>query len=322
MLAPWGVDERAERLYRTALRHPGSSLPELAVRLGWNEDTARRSARLLLLARLVRQVGDALIPAPPAAALEGLLDREDDRLQARLRQVADARTAISGFVAEHLAGRSARWDHEPLEVLEGDAVLATVGDLARTTVGELRCLHTVLGMGAEVDPELRRLSERQLQAGREMRSIYPASVLEDRQQAEHVHFWAARGERSRLVPAVPHAFVVFGDEAALVPAVWGRAGDRILVVRTPVLVAAFRELFDLLWARAASLPRRSGENGAEDERAKILQLLAVGGKDETVARQLGISLRTVRRRVAELMEELGASTRFQAGMEAARRGLV
>jgi DNA-binding NarL/FixJ family response regulator len=48
----------------------------------------------------------------------------------------------------------------------------------------------------------------------------------------------------------------------------------------------------------------------------------LGAKDETIARQLGVSLRTVRRRVAELMDELGASTRFQAGMEAVRRGLL
>ena len=38
--------------------------------------------------------------------------------------------------------------------------------------------------------------------------------------------------------------------------------------------------------------------------------------------QLGVSLRTVRRRVAQLMAELGAGTRFQAGMEAVRRGLL
>jgi DNA-binding NarL/FixJ family response regulator len=30
----------------------------------------------------------------------------------------------------------------------------------------------------------------------------------------------------------------------------------------------------------------------------------------------------VRRRVAELMDELGARTRFQAGVEAVRRGLL
>ena len=45
-----------------------------------------------------------------------------------------------------------------------------------------------------------------------------------------------------------------------------------------------------------------------------------GAKDEQIARTLGLSLRTVRRRVADLMIELGVDTRFQAGVEAARRG--
>ena len=54
--------------------------------------------------------------------------------------------------------------------------------------------------------------------------------------------------------------------------------------------------------------------------AHLLALMAAGLKDEVVARQLGLSLRTVRRRIARLMDELGADTRFQAGIEAARRG--
>jgi DNA-binding NarL/FixJ family response regulator len=57
---------------------------------------------------------------------------------------------------------------------------------------------------------------------------------------------------------------------------------------------------------------------AED--AHLLALMAAGLKDEVVARRLGLSLRTVRRRIANLMDELGADTRFQAGLEAARRG--
>ena len=45
-------------------------------------------------------------------------------------------------------------------------------------------------------------------------------------------------------------------------------------------------------------------------------------KDEQIARELGLSLRTVRRRVAEVLDELGATSRFQAGVEAVRRGWV
>lgn len=57
---------------------------------------------------------------------------------------------------------------------------------------------------------------------------------------------------------------------------------------------------------------------AED--AHLLALMAQGLKDEVVARRLGLSLRTVRRRIAHLMAELDATTRFQAGIEAVRRG--
>ncbi|MBZ5735679.1 LuxR C-terminal-related transcriptional regulator [Nocardioides sp. TRM66260-LWL] len=52
----------------------------------------------------------------------------------------------------------------------------------------------------------------------------------------------------------------------------------------------------------------------------ILEQLAVGAQDDQIARLLGVSLRTVRRRVADVMAELGAESRFQAGVEAVRRG--
>jgi DNA-binding NarL/FixJ family response regulator len=54
----------------------------------------------------------------------------------------------------------------------------------------------------------------------------------------------------------------------------------------------------------------------------VLQLLTTGLKDEAIARQLGTSMRTTRRRIASLLATLGVATRFQAGVEAARRGLL
>jgi DNA-binding NarL/FixJ family response regulator len=55
-------------------------------------------------------------------------------------------------------------------------------------------------------------------------------------------------------------------------------------------------------------------------RRLLLGQLARGAKDEQIARALGLSLRTVRRRIAEIMADLGADSRFQAGVEAVRRG--
>jgi Response regulator containing a CheY-like receiver domain and an HTH DNA-binding domain len=56
--------------------------------------------------------------------------------------------------------------------------------------------------------------------------------------------------------------------------------------------------------------------------AHILTLLSDGRSDATIARQSGVSLRTVERRVHALMDRLGAKTRFQAGAQAARRGWI
>jgi DNA-binding NarL/FixJ family response regulator len=115
--------------------------------------------------------------------------------------------------------------------------------------------------------------------------------------------------------------MVFGIQAAVVPVEWGSSSPaRRVIVRTPGVVDALRMLFDTLWRQSAPLP---GTQPAGDRPStQILKLLAAGAKDETIARQLGLSLRTVRRRVAELIGELGATTRFQAGAEAARRRLI
>ncbi len=42
----------------------------------------------------------------------------------------------------------------------------------------------------------------------------------------------------------------------------------------------------------------------------------------TIARQVGVSQRTVERFVRTILDDLGASTRFQAGAQAERAGLL
>lgn len=54
----------------------------------------------------------------------------------------------------------------------------------------------------------------------------------------------------------------------------------------------------------------------------IIRLMAGGVSDAAIARQLGISSRTVERRVRILLDRMNATTRFQAGVQAARQGLI
>lgn len=54
----------------------------------------------------------------------------------------------------------------------------------------------------------------------------------------------------------------------------------------------------------------------------VLAALAAGYTDLVVARRLGISGRTLRRRVAAAKEALRATSRFHAGVRAVQTGLV
>ena len=87
---------------------------------------------------------------------------------------------------------------------------------------------------------------------------------------------------------------------------------------------ALETLFVGAWAHAAPIGGRSRprEGAPVDLARAVLTQLCAGNTDSHAARRLGISLRTYRRRVASIMRELGAESRFQAGALAVEAGLL
>lgn len=74
--------------------------------------------------------------------------------------------------------------------------------------------------------------------------------------------------------------------------------------------------------QTSQAPRPAAMSGDPlDPQARALLLLMRSGcTDESIARQLGISPRTVLRRIRTLMDLAGCTTRFQLGCHAERRG--
>ena len=71
---------------------------------------------------------------------------------------------------------------------------------------------------------------------------------------------------------------------------------------------------------AVSADRGANHPAAPEPLAReVLRQLVGGVKDAAAARELGLALRTYRRIVARLMDQLGAQNRFQAGYLAAHR---
>lgn len=157
--------------------------------------------------------------------------------------------------------------------------------------------------------------------GMTVRKIYLPGVLFDPALAEHLRFMTTHGARIRITEREVNETILLDRRIAIV------AGDRVggvrgyTVISSPELVQGIRSLFEAAWHGATDLESyqaRFTELGARE----ILEQLASGCKDEAAARALGVGLRTYRRRVAELMEVLGASSRFQAGARAREAGLL
>jgi DNA-binding NarL/FixJ family response regulator len=98
-----------------------------------------------------------------------------------------------------------------------------------------------------------------------------------------------------------------------------------LLIRAPVIIAALREYFEMLWERATPLvPERGTQPGEQVTPAqrKVLQLMAEGLHDDAIARRAGISTTTVRRHITAIMDRLNVTSRFAAGAAAHRRGWI
>ena len=106
-------------------------------------------------------------------------------------------------------------------------------------------------------------------------------------------------------------------DAAIAVAAPGTTGEgAALVVREPALVRRLLCLFEATWTDCAP----AGPDSPTPDERDLLELMASGNTDESIARRLGICDRQVRRRIAELLRRLGASSRFAAGAEAVYRG--
>lgn len=163
-----------------------------------------------------------------------------------------------------------------------------------------------------------------IESGVEVYKLYNPAALAAPGAAEELLSVANAGANVRICTAqLPHETLIVDKKLAIL-AGEPVAGEReFTVITAPHVVASVRMLVLTAWQGATDLADyvASPTPFVDEQGLAILRALSAGQKDETAARQLGLSVRTYRRRVAELMELLGASSRFQAGVRARELGL-
>lgn len=164
-----------------------------------------------------------------------------------------------------------------------------------------------------------------VRGGLTVRKLYTAAALADDAQRAHLLDLAAVGANVRICESgLPHETIII-DRRVMILAGTAATGRReFTVTNTPALVDGVAALFDATWEAATPIGIRlqSDLPRIDADGREILRALGAGLTDEAAARRLGLSLRTYRRRVAELMRLLESGSRFQAGLRAGELGLT
>ena len=126
---------------------------------------------------------------------------------------------------------------------------------------------------------------------------------------------AALIERSGFevrVRSSPFLFAVYRGTAAVISERENQHDEAYFLTRRPSIVAPLQQVFDDHWRSA--IPWTSYTRGASD----MLELMSLGWTDLRIAESLGLSMRTVSRRIADAMAAAGVSSRFELGVRYAQ----
>ncbi len=324
MLRYFGVAERTAAVYAVMLALPGADVAAIADSLSITTDDVRQELDALADLLLVSMsAGDRPVTVPPHEAFDVLIAREQARLEARRRDLESSRTNLAGVVESFLEGRVVRDDFGLIERIdEGKVVRSRLYQLLGDARSSVASIEPGEPIPADALPAATRLDDHLLDRRITVRAVVSAVSVRTDYWREHLQRQDAKGALTRVHPAPPMRLIIIDDEIAVIPNSATRSGAWVL--HSADLVRPALTLFEQVWASAAALDHveRSDDVVSEARMRHVAVLMAAGLKDETIARRLDVSIRTVRRLVSATMAALQSESRFQAGVTAVKRGWV
>ncbi|WP_066042055.1 helix-turn-helix domain-containing protein [Herbiconiux solani] len=346
-----GLDPMSERVYLDLLAQGRGSAAHSAEKFGLGVPAASailENLRVQGLASRLEGEEREYAAVDPGYALRAIADRMGD-------QVLRLRDALPRLVEIFERVPPTGIDQTQTSILtDADAVAAWYTRLQHQARTEFLAFDRPPYVSASLDP----VEATALDRGVSWRAIYTIESFDDGTTWEEVAELAEQGEQARIAPELPVKLAIVDGRAALVSLTLEPGRISALVTSSAPLIDALRQLFEFHWARSLPLAEARAQDHPQDrpqhpgddrttegaparfspvvpegsiagagrtriptpEERALIALMAVGMKDDAIARQLQISPRTLRRRSQELMLELEATTRFQAGLEAGRRG--
>jgi sugar-specific transcriptional regulator TrmB len=313
-----GMNRAEESAYQVLLAHPGLGAAGLAGQL---RIPSRKASQLLArlasmgLATHSPERTRRYFAAPPDIGFEALILKQEAALQRARRSALELKERSA---SRHAAENP---DERLIEVITNPVAAGQLFfQMARTVREEMVCLARppLLFSSAEKREDV---FPRAAARGVRFRTVVDSSILQVDGILDVFRADARAGTELRTVPSLPLKLVMIDRRCAIMPLDLTRPDGPVLFLRSSSLLDAFYVLFEMIWTQSAPLALETvSPPGASRGAARaavigeqLIPLLSAGFNDKTIADQLGVSWRTLERRIVELMRELDARTRFQAG---------
>ncbi|MEU9502464.1 hypothetical protein [Streptomyces sp. NPDC048196] len=161
------------------------------------------------------------------------------------------------------------------------------------------------------------LTLRWIRRGVAIRYLFDSAALDDASTFAYLRQISVAGAEVRIAASLKSNLLICDNRSALLYTKPEDPEGGAMVTKESDLVAVVRGLFSQTWEQSTELGQLTKDRlclaPADQE---LLILILKPGKDLARARELGVSLRTFHRRVADLYERLGVTSRTEAALVA------
>ncbi|MGW3362970.1 LuxR C-terminal-related transcriptional regulator [Streptosporangium canum] len=318
-----GLSAECLTLYQFLSLRGGCTIDAAARAIGWSATTTLDALSELQGMGLVDVDADTAIRLDdPWNALRRLVREESRQLarsEAALSKVRQTRLKVLHALPQLTAVHADRLHVE----IPHDSGLAITHLLGEASAGVQIMNMSRPGrpyLAEDLTDHVRRLTEN---------GVGTAALILDSQQDCVGPAFSRSGARVCTATSLPFSMVVIDDRVAVCELDLDAGYPCALLTRSLPLVDLFSSIFRHGWATAETYrPERCASLSPDpdiglDRREQLtLRMLADGMKDEAIARNIGISVRTLRRVINKIQDRLQTRNRLETVAVATRRGLL
>lgn len=317
-----------QRVYSLAVRQRQVTLGGLSETLGWSRERTAAAVEKLCHYNLlvsVHQDGETYSVSTPRHAASRLLAPLDRQIESLEREAFRLRADFGKYqVAYDEAVAGSDRDLEFVTLVGHDAINAELERAAARCQEEVLTAQPGGGRSAESLESAWSATKDMLERGIRMRTVYQHSARFSPATRRYVNQVIKYGGQVRSLEEFAERLIIFDRKVAFIPARSDR--EVALAIQQPAIVEFLVGIFERAWLLGTPFP---SQNRAPDVqvllsgvRLSIIKLLADGETDETIARRMGLSVRTCRSHISKIYETFGARSRCQLGVFMANSGLL